>query len=166
MLWSVCEAKKDWRAQTILLQRDTFATTCTDASDNGDPTKWDYLLSAVVTHDLVTFNKSGSRTNRMRCVDSENKSILLPNKVQPWSLPLIVFALNHVQLTSHAPPATASVSQGVVIVWWWCLVFVLAETKNRSQSLYTFRKVLTIDDDVFYLFLQKQKIGAKLHIYL
>lgn len=63
------------------LQRDTFATTCTDASDNGDPAKWDYLLSAVVTHDLVTFNKSGSRTNRMRCVDSENKSIL-PST--PW----------------------------------------------------------------------------------
>jgi len=25
---------------------------------------------------------------------------------------------------------------------------------------------LDIDDDVFYLFLQKQKIGSKLHIYL
>ena len=33
--------------------------------------------------------------------------------------------------------------------------------------MYTLRKVRTIrGDDVCYLFLQKQKIGAKLHIYL
>ena len=46
----------------------------------------------------------------IRCVDSENKSLLLPNHDL---LPLIVFALNHVQPTSHAPPATASVNQRV-----------------------------------------------------
>jgi hypothetical protein len=27
---------------------------------------------------------------------------------------------------------------------WWCLLFVLAETKNRSKAPYTFRKVRTI----------------------
>jgi hypothetical protein len=36
-------------------------------------------------------------------------------------LPLIVFSLNHVQPTSHAPPATVSVNQGVTIVLKRCL---------------------------------------------
>ena len=68
-------------------------------------------MSAAVSHDLVTVKETGSQ-NGIRSVDSENKSIFLPNH---GLLTLIVFALNHVQPTSHAPPATASVNQGVVI---------------------------------------------------
>jgi hypothetical protein len=34
------------------------------------------------------------------------------------------------------------------------------------NSVKTSNKIASFNDDVFYLFLQKQKIGAELHIYL
>ena len=43
-----------------------------------------------------------------------------------------------------------------------------AVINNNSSKLRTLAvaSLGILDDDVFYLFLQKQKIGAKLHIYL
>ena len=37
---------------------------------------------------------------------------------------------------------------------------------NHRDSLRAMQSKLTSNDDVFYLFLQKQNLGAKLHIYL
>jgi hypothetical protein len=48
----------------------------------------------------------------LRTVHGPYVLTLLPNHDL---LPLMVFALNHVQPTLHAPPATASVNQGVAI---------------------------------------------------
>jgi hypothetical protein len=44
------------------------------------------------------------------------------------------------------------------------LHIISARLSKQPLMVRTFLKVY--DDDVFYLFLQKQKIGAKLHIYL
>jgi hypothetical protein len=42
----------------------------------------------------------------------------------------------------------------------------MAVEKRTSTGDQGFRHCSPVDDDVFYLFLQKQKLGAKLHIYL
>jgi hypothetical protein len=77
--------------------------------------------------------------NRIRCVDSENKSFLLQTN-QDRSLPLNAVELNHVQSTSHAPPATASVNQGIDSVSWETTNYEL-RTTNLDAGLY----VLTLD---------------------
>ena len=87
---------QDLRPISQDLQRDS-AQEGPGESDNGDPIMGLFFVgSCKSSYDLVTVKETGSR-NRIRCVDSENKSILLPNQ---GLLPLIVFALNHVQPTS------------------------------------------------------------------
>jgi hypothetical protein len=65
-------------------------------SDNGDPR----AINGIIYVLFVSHGLDGSS--------------LLPTNYGR-SLPLNAVALNHVQTTSHAPPATASVNQGVAI---------------------------------------------------
>jgi hypothetical protein len=76
--------------------------------------QWDYLLSAAVSHDLVTVKETSS-PNRIGFVNSENKGFL-PFFCQTWPpLALECYALLLVQRPSHMPNGHAPAKQGVAI---------------------------------------------------
>jgi hypothetical protein len=86
-----------------------------------------FLLLLAVSHGLVTAKYTRSR-NKIRFVVTSCIYILLPtNMASP--------ALNRVQPTSLAPPATASVNQGVAISAGVCVYqgTELHETRRKRE---------------------------------